>query len=64
MNGSPPGVVAKAVLEGLTAKRPRTRYAVGADARAMVNLPRVIPEKLLDLLRLRQLGLPTGFGTS
>jgi NAD(P)-dependent dehydrogenase (short-subunit alcohol dehydrogenase family) len=64
INGSPPEVVAKAVHEALTARRPRTRYAVGADARAMVTLPRVVPEKLLDLLRLRQLGLPTGFGTS
>jgi NAD(P)-dependent dehydrogenase (short-subunit alcohol dehydrogenase family) len=64
MNGSPPEVVAKAVHEALTARRPRTRYPVGADARAMVTLPRVEPEKLLDLLRLRQLGLPTGFGTS
>jgi NAD(P)-dependent dehydrogenase (short-subunit alcohol dehydrogenase family) len=62
INGSPPVVVAKAVHHALTARRPRTRYPVGADARAMVTLPRILPEPLLDLLRLRQLGLPTAFG--
>jgi len=62
INGSPPIVVAKAVHHALTARRPRTRYPVGADARAMVTLPRILPEFLLDLLRLRQLGLPTEFG--
>ena len=62
INGSPPEVVAKAVHHALTARRPRTRYPVGADAKTMVTLPRILPESLLDLLRLRQLGLPTEFG--
>lgn len=62
VNGSPPEVVAKAVHHALTARRPRTRYPVGADAKTLVTLPRILPEPLLDLLRLRQLGLPTAFG--
>jgi hypothetical protein len=36
---------------------------VGADARVMVTLPRILPERLLDRLRLRLLGLPSGFGS-
>ena len=63
IKGSPPIVVAKAVHHALTARRPRTRYPVGADARTMVTLPRILPEPLLDVLRLRQLGLPTEFGS-
>jgi NAD(P)-dependent dehydrogenase (short-subunit alcohol dehydrogenase family) len=62
ISGSPPEVVARAVHDALTARRPRTRYVVGADAKTMVTLPRIVPERLLDLLRLRHLGLPTRFG--
>jgi NAD(P)-dependent dehydrogenase (short-subunit alcohol dehydrogenase family) len=63
INGSPPEVVARVVHRALTAPRPRTRYTVGADAKTMATLPRVVPERLLDLLRLRQLGLSTEFGS-
>jgi NAD(P)-dependent dehydrogenase (short-subunit alcohol dehydrogenase family) len=61
-HGSPPEVVAEAVLHALTARRPRARYAVGADAKALVTLPRVLPDSLLDQVRLCVLGLPTAFG--
>jgi hypothetical protein len=60
--GSQPEVVAEAIHHALTARRPRLRYAVGTDARMLVTLPRVLPERALDSLRLRALGLPTGFG--
>jgi hypothetical protein len=63
MQGSPPDVVAQAVLHALTNRRPHPRYPVGADARVMVTLPRLLPERLLDRLRLRLLGLPAGFGS-
>ena len=61
-NGSPPEVVAEAVHHALTARRPRVRYPVGADARTLVTLPRVLPDRVLDLARLRMLGQPTAFG--
>jgi hypothetical protein len=56
-------VVAEAVHHALTAGRPRLRYPVGAEARRLVTLPRFLPERLLDLLRLRTLGLRTDFGS-
>ncbi|MFC7400147.1 SDR family oxidoreductase [Chelatococcus sp. GCM10030263] len=60
--GSPPEVVAEAILHALTAATPRTRYAVGKDARALSLLPRLLPDGLLDRIRLKMLGLPTAFG--
>jgi NAD(P)-dependent dehydrogenase (short-subunit alcohol dehydrogenase family) len=61
-NGSRPEVVSEAIHHALSARRPRLRYPVGADARMLVTLPRVLPERALDRLRLRALGLPTRFG--
>jgi len=61
-SGSAPEVVARAVHHALTANRPRIRYRVGKDARLIATLPRVLPDWLLDELRLRALGLPTQFG--
>ncbi|HVZ31667.1 MAG TPA: SDR family oxidoreductase [Polyangiaceae bacterium] len=60
--GSPPQVVAEAVYLALTARRPRLCHPVGAEARRLLALPRFLPERLLDLLRLRILGLRTDFG--
>jgi NAD(P)-dependent dehydrogenase (short-subunit alcohol dehydrogenase family) len=60
--GSPPEVVADAVLRALRDRRPRRRYPVGKDAALLVMLPRLVPDRLLDRLRLRLLGLPTRFG--
>jgi NAD(P)-dependent dehydrogenase (short-subunit alcohol dehydrogenase family) len=62
MNGSSPDVVAKAVHHALTARSPRARYTVGKDANVLVTLPRILPDRLLDALRFRMLGLPSGFG--
>jgi NAD(P)-dependent dehydrogenase (short-subunit alcohol dehydrogenase family) len=63
-NGSSPQVVAGTVLRALTARRPRTRYLVGKDARRFAFFARWMPDPLFDRLRLRALGLPTGFGTA
>lgn len=60
--GSPPEVVARAILHALTAARPRARYAVGRHATPLTLLPKLLPDRLLDALRLRVLGLPTRFG--
>jgi len=61
-NGSPPEVVARAVLDALTSERPRLRYPVGVHARKLAALPRILPERVLDRVRLRLFGMPTSFG--
>jgi len=63
-NGSSPQVVAHTVLRALAARRPRSRYLVGKDARRFAFFARWMPDLLFDPLRLRVLGLPTGFGTA
>lgn len=60
--GSPPEVVARTVLKALTARTPRPRYPVGADATALTMLPQVLPTRWLDRLRFRIFGLPRTFG--
>lgn len=62
-HGSPPELVAQSILRALTARSPRPRYPVGTDARKLSALPRVLPDRVLDLLRLRALGLPSTFGS-
>lgn len=62
-NGSPPEVVAEAIHRALTARRPRLRYVVGADARMLATLPKLLPGRALDRIRLRMLGLPTAFAS-
>jgi NAD(P)-dependent dehydrogenase (short-subunit alcohol dehydrogenase family) len=60
IHGSAPEIVAQTIERALTEKRPR--YAVGAHARDMVTLSRLLPDRLLDQARLRALGLSTKFG--
>jgi len=55
--GAPPEKVAKVVTHALTARRPRTRYPVGADARVMATLKRLLPDRLRDRLVARATGL-------
>ena len=62
-NGSPPEVVARAVHRALTAQRPRPCYLVGANAPLLAALRRLLPTCLLDIVRLRLLGLPSAFGS-
>lgn len=54
--GSDPREVASAVLEALTSERPRSRYAVGLDSKALSALLRVVPSPISD----RLIGLYTG----
>ena len=42
----------------LDARRPRARYPAGKGARIMGMMARLLPQRLLDRLRLRVLGLP------
>jgi NAD(P)-dependent dehydrogenase (short-subunit alcohol dehydrogenase family) len=55
--GAPPEKVAGVVAHALTARRSRTRYLVGADARAMATLKRLLPDRLRDRLVARATGI-------
>lgn len=57
-HGSPPEVVAEAVHHALTAARPDSHYLVGKDARLLATLPRLLPDRWLDQLRIRLFGMP------
>lgn len=55
--GVPAEMVARVVAHALTARRPRTRYLVGQDARIGAILARLLPDRLRDRLIVRQRGL-------
>ncbi len=46
--GIAPDKVAAAIAHALGARRPRTRYVVGADARGQALAARVLPDRVLD----------------
>lgn len=50
-HGSPPEVVADAVLHALTAARPRAHYAVGKSSTLLRAMPWLLPDSLLDRVR-------------
>ncbi|MDA0185473.1 SDR family oxidoreductase [Solirubrobacter phytolaccae] len=52
-SGMPASVVAYAVVEALTAERPRTRYVLGRSARIQAALARGAPTRVLDKLIAR-----------
>jgi NAD(P)-dependent dehydrogenase (short-subunit alcohol dehydrogenase family) len=56
-HGLPPERVAAVVARALTARRPRARYLVGADAKVIGLVARVAPDRLRDVIIRRQLGL-------
>ncbi|HMF09131.1 MAG TPA: hypothetical protein VKJ00_08360, partial [Thermoanaerobaculia bacterium] len=41
---------------------PRARYPVGKHSLLLRSLPRFLPDRLLDFVRLKVFSLPTGFG--
>jgi NAD(P)-dependent dehydrogenase (short-subunit alcohol dehydrogenase family) len=47
----------KAIFHALTAKRPRTRYLVGRDARLYGGLARIFPDRVLDWVTRKVMGL-------
>jgi NAD(P)-dependent dehydrogenase (short-subunit alcohol dehydrogenase family) len=61
-NGSPPDVVAEAVLSALRDAHPHRRYVVGKGARVLATLPKILPAPLLDRVRMKIFGMPTRFG--
>jgi len=54
---APTGVVVKAVVHALAARRPRTRYVVGTHSGVAISLGRALPDRWRDALILRHLGL-------
>ena len=57
---SPPSVIADAVGKAVTARRPKTRYAVGFGARPLMAARAVLPDRAYDALITRATGVPTG----
>jgi NAD(P)-dependent dehydrogenase (short-subunit alcohol dehydrogenase family) len=55
--GDPPETVADVVEHALTARRPKTRYLVGTEARVQVFLKSVLPDRGFDWIERRLLGL-------
>ncbi len=55
--GIPPERAARTIARALTARRPRTRYPVGADARMQMLAARFLPDRLLDRAIARFIGL-------
>lgn len=55
--GGDPELVARAVLRALRSEKPRARYAVGLDAKAMTALLRIVPSTLSDRVIERLMGL-------
>jgi NAD(P)-dependent dehydrogenase (short-subunit alcohol dehydrogenase family) len=53
--GLPPYAVAEAVGQALTAKRPKTRYVVGRDAKQRAIAARVLPDRVFDAIIERAL---------
>ncbi len=50
-------IVAQAVVQALTAKRPKTRYVVGQDAKIALLLKYLLPDQLYDRVMLYSMGL-------
>lgn len=53
--GADPDVVARAIERAVTAKRPRTRYAIGFLARPALLARRVLPDRAMDWIQTRML---------
>ena len=50
-------VVARAVAHALSAKRPKTRYLIGRDARIQLILRKLLPDRVMDRITMWYLGL-------
>jgi NAD(P)-dependent dehydrogenase (short-subunit alcohol dehydrogenase family) len=49
--------VSQAILHALTARRPRTRYLIGRDARLYGGLARIFPDRVVDWITRKVMGL-------
>ncbi len=55
---SPPSVIANTVERIVTARKPRTRYAVGFMAKPLITARRVLPDRAFDRVISAALGVP------
>ncbi|GAB4095109.1 oxidoreductase [Brachybacterium horti] len=55
---SPPSVIADAIGTAVTARRPRTRYAVGFGAKPLIAARRMLSDRHFDALISRATGMP------
>lgn len=55
---SPPELIAATIVKAVTARRPRTRYAVGYGAKPMIFLHGVLPNRWFDAFMRRATGVP------
>ena len=56
--GIPADEVAKVVEHALSAKKPKTRYVVGRDARIQAIAKKIVPDRQMDRFVSSRLGLP------
>lgn len=56
---SPPELIARTITKAVTARRPRTRYAVGFGAKPMIFLHGALPDRTFDALIRRAVGVPS-----
>ncbi len=56
IRGSKPEVVGEAIRKAATARRPRTRYAIGMGAKPTIAMRRVLPDRALDAVLARIMG--------
>lgn len=56
-SGIPALEVAKVVAQALTARKPKTRYLVGSDAKLQAYIALRLPDRVRDSLILREIGL-------
>jgi NAD(P)-dependent dehydrogenase (short-subunit alcohol dehydrogenase family) len=55
--GIPPAAVAEVIEQALTARRPRTRYLVGRDAKLQARAKIFVPDRIFDRVVARVMGL-------
>jgi len=53
----PVEVVVKSVVHAITSRRPKTRYVVGMDARLVSIFCRLMPDRMIDHIMLKGMGL-------
>jgi NAD(P)-dependent dehydrogenase (short-subunit alcohol dehydrogenase family) len=53
----PPEKVARTILKALTDKKPKYRYTVGIDAKALSIMKKLVPDTMMDNIILKQMGL-------
>jgi NAD(P)-dependent dehydrogenase (short-subunit alcohol dehydrogenase family) len=58
-SGAHPAEIARVIADSIVAPRPRTRYLVGRDAQMMARIAWLLPDRVLDRLIARRLGLGT-----